>query len=1837
MTFMNKRIAFEKEVSSTPLGRRSFSLRERAHDLVRAGREADAFKLYEEAASLHADDDPSPAAAMCWYDLAETYRRRQDGVRVANLSAAEGLLRRTLRSPALERDPHRAAKTRDALASCLRHLAEELLYRPRADTLLAEATQLFEQAVTITEHGGPVARESLAGYLHNLGNLEGQRGRFDKADLRMSQAEGFARGIEYAEEPGGRDKLLSAILVHGARYRARRGRPGDREAALQKLAEALRIGHPAWVHRAELGRAEVMLDDPGAPREQVVAALGAVRSDELPPHALGTLIDLYRRAGLRREALLFLHGNIRRAVEARRETMADHTGAFWAAQAQLAAHLAARLHVEGGEAIEAFLTLEDVSGMRFDEVVSVYSNRLESVVARAVQRHFHRIGTAATMMEHHADLLALAEAPAEAARALRDNLQANVIAAEARAFDHGGLDVHGPLTEALAEAERQADPVGFLRGRAQQARQDALRIHRRLVRLDPTADPLGKPWTYRPTPELVRELLRETPGHAIVRLSLADDLLVIALWLEGDELVARAHRVEVPPLLFTHLAMHQHRPEDAPPGEIAAALALLDLSPALPSSPMKHAILLPSYAASFLPLGALGPTGQTLLDRFRALSWMPSLAPLVERQSPHPPRSGVVSVAPGGTKHHGIALRTALPGEVRLEGAEATVERVAEVARHADVLCFYTHGRHAGEHGPEVALTGSKLDRSWLDQRWAGMERVELWACQSGVNLPNDPLTPPVDEIFGMDNELLHVGVRSAIGTLWKVPDLVTACLVHHYRRRLIEGALAPVALADAQRWWRDEGACALVDELRRLPPVEALRAFVQKLGATLTEDAPDVGALLGPALPDGAGPDMIDRTLARLRSPVSWAGFRFVGVAERRPSRPWSTDDERALTPSEDAEVEAILAEARAEAPAQALDDWQEKRLAESTALPPGGHPSAEQAIRVARQYRDRVSSSHRHNLLAALAWLHEARATLTETASDVEAQSQERDRLVLEAAWLWMELGRGEVVHGYGLLLTRPSPVAITRARRLLEEAPESPHARVLHAWVALLAADPGSIEELHAALRGAWAQVEPAVEATLTRSEDYEGLRTLTEAGELLLLAPDVLKEQAAAFVARALPRGSTKSWPYDLVGCGMRLRSALALLQRHLGADDALPMAGPGLLAPGELARETAELAREMYSAPPSEGLDLHRKANNCFDALEGALWGWPDDDRMPLWQSTGTLGAGYRRLAGLWLGSLGRGVGGEEGMATQIIACLQPAADLRLTLLSRWVHLFAVEDHPSYRFWVDARDRETLLETLEDAALLPDFQHAVAAETPAPLEPHHLDPFRCSGDELQRGAASPLDLVPWVLGEYTKHTPTDGAAAVTSAFRAVGESVRCGTIVADIWKTLLHAAEEARATDAEPGAPEPAALFDPLLRVPDRETWLRHMPTSLVVLGLAISPGGELIAASVWNTGDATEQRVHVTQGPTGARVRHLLADLHQPEATDETTARGASSRRRELWDELQRAIEPALQPVLGPALERGPLSVAVLAPGSLRPLPLLGLHVGGRPLYERSLGVMLLPSLGAEPGRHGATSEACLLGRERDEGDTSFGEAAVETLRRWFEPRVIRPPREATTTIVEVDQLEPIAPTLRALRLYGVGNVETMAPTLASMNLEGRRKFSDRNTRGLLLRRCEVVELWAATAGSGPESGIRRDDRDRIPGLVRSFLLCGAAGVVDLAWPVPDLVKALVCERLGVLSRAGSLRGPEALGRAVAETAEFLRAWRSAAIGAATMGEALDWLDGARRAAAREAKLPEKDLIPLVARADAPSVVGRSVVEVIEEACAPVHLAAFRFWGWFQR
>ena len=139
-------------------------------------------------------------------------------------------------------------------------------------------------------------------------------------------------------------------------------------------------------------------------------------------------------------------------------------------------------------------------------------------------------------------------------------------------------------------------------------------------------------------------------------------------------------------------------------------------------------------------------------------------------------------------------------------------------------------------------------------------------------------------------------------------------------------------------------------------------------------------------------------------------------------------------------------------------------------------------------------------------------------------------------------------------------------------------------------------------------------------------------------------------------------------------------------------------------------------------------------------------------------------------------------------------------------------------------------------------------------------------------------------------------------------------------------------------------------------------------------------------------------------------------------------------------------------------------------------------------------------------------------------------------------------------------------------------------------------------------------------------------DGDTLPGFVRSFLMNGAAGVLDMAWPAHDLVKAMVAECFGALRRLGPLWEPVALARAVSWVGTILAHWHAAAHGFGTKKEALQWLDGARMSAAQQANLDPRAVIPFAPLANAPSLPA-SVDELVAEICEPVHLAAFRWWG----
>jgi hypothetical protein len=1244
-------------------------------------------------------------------------------------------------------------------------------------------------------------------------------------------------------------------------------------------------------------------------------------------------------------------------------------------------------------------------------------------------------------------------------------------------------------------------------------------------------------------------------------------------------------------------------------------LEQLDLSPALPEERRERVVILPSNGATFFPLAALGPAGKRLLDRFDSIIWLPSLFALRTRQDAHSPRAGTLIVTPGGTGLRDLAIGDTGAGEVRLDGRAATRAAVLARSATADVVCFYTHGHHEGIEGPSVDLADGHLGPMNMQDRWAGMERVELWACETGVSLPSEPLTPPgVDEPFGLDFTFLRMGARSAIGTLWAVQEIVTAAIVRRYRGDVAAGCDPARALAEAQRWWLGEGLPRLLGLLERRPRAEAVATFVESLGGGAT--AGSVLETLGPARSPDEPMDAaeVQRWRAHLMCPVSWGGFRFVGVPERRPINPWTDEHVRPIDDDVKREAQRLI-ESEPEDPEERedLDAWRERELRELAERTPGT-PAPDQAIAAARLFRDRVASSHLHNLLAGLAWLHEA---LAGDAVPAEA----RRALAIEAAHLWLDVASGEAFH---LALEIPRGGAWARARVLIEGlAGDDADLETARARLAYVEACRGRGVDLAEAARRSWrllgGELGPA-EGTPA------AIRRAIAACEWFVATPDAVAGSAARVLAHAgeLLRGVEREPPgRELLAPAARLLEARDALASRLDPQrvEAALLRG---LTPREQARATRRWLRELDERGAPAEAELLELLSQALGQMEGALWGWPSD-RMPLVSSSGTAGRAYRELLGGYLAGKAR----MTNTAAHAIACLQYACDLRLALRHNAMRLAAAKPELGEplveALRVPLHHRELLWTALADAIEI------VAPGTEPPAPPAR-DPFTQPARVLRADTASGFDATSWTLGVLCDWRAPDEEEARTAAYQVVRMAAHRTRTLEDTWGRF----GEAVAALAEQEGPEAARRFlaylDPGIILEDNERFLREIPAGRAVLALSLDPKRGLIGACLWRDERGPGQRLVHVEDPA---LTGLMLQLMLPREGDHTPIQGRCAERREAWTRLERWLAPHLGALCGDALTTK-LHWWVLAPGALRSLPLLGLRAGEHRFADRVESLAHLPSLGCgtfPPPPPEAVRAACLLARNRDEGDTSFGEAAIATLRRLAPPEVVVEPREPRgQAVVEAEILEAVADGLTSLRLYGVGMPQSLNNTTAALRLEGRRALGGINLAGLRLGRCESVELWGCVALGGDVPILMRDDGDRLPGLVADFLAAGAHGVLDVAWPVPDLVQAVVCEQLGFV-RATTGAGPIALRRAVVAAAALLETWARHARDSATVPEALALLDAGRATAAEHHGVDPACLVPFADRGAAPGLAGLTVAGLLEEATHPSHLAAFRWWG----
>lgn len=1876
---------------ATPLGRQSADLQDEATFGHGRSDPELSHQLYVQAAGLFAPNDQSAQAASARHDMAESFKNRRMGIRVENLLRAEEIYREVLRSKQRERFASRAAKTRASLASCLRQLAQECYDPAREAVLVSESTSLIKEAIAISERRGESGWVEAISYLNTLGNLQLQQELHDSAISTFNRAESLcgrlralidvasqdyarvqiARLPEYKQlelrmflDHIQRGNAMALVLLSSANARIKRDKDGDRASAKRLICSLVDTLPSELGARARLLLAGLYRREGDLARAKEV--LRSVDNRYVPPDALPEIAREHERLGQPLMALQVLHQAIEQAIEERKDHIADYAADHLAVRAQIAAAVAARIYVKNGDPLNAFLTLERCAGFRYEESLRHFSWRPADRLTRGIWERRWEYANCAGFLESLASHCSYL--PTESVVPFLQQVEARL----ANQQNVSSTSIRDPdsdqrlLRDQLRGTCLELAPIEALRRRAQEMYEMTIALDRAIS----VRDPQGYArWNRDSLPDsnpALLKILQEQPSSALFRFSLREDLLVVCVYIKDGYLTARARSLSLPHHLLKVLAKLRDNPlpTQVDYASLTTMLGSLDLSPVFPDEPMRRAVLMPSLWASFLPLAALGPSGKTLLDRFESVVCIQSIAGLTERQDAHPPRSGTLTAVPeqtysgSTTDLHGVALAALLPDEKVLCAAAATKARVAAALSDADTFVIYSHGQHEGETGPYLELRDGKFDMSFGDRHhWIGLERAELWGCQSGVNLPHDPLTPQVDEGFGFDSILLSYGVRTAIGTLWKVSEIVTAYLVRSYRQELASGADAATALARAQRSWRDHGVVRLARSLQNATnPIEGVQSFLRDCeGGHGIVDA-SAAKLLGAA--KSLQEAELAPFLAWFTCPATWGGYRFLGIPERRARRGWTDDDVRPLAAAEIEELRtieenmraAIVEQANAE-PQPSTEQWIERDLKTAIALPQGSRPTPTQAFTVARSYAERLLTARDNNLLSGLSWLHEA-------LQDAQIEPNWKARLSLEASHFWLELAEGELVAPGDLSrLREPHEEALARARRLLVGMPvdfEPADVAAAHARLAFLShlrrdpprhvgewmsrelginmvrqavhANPAMEGDLHEMFQKQMMQLETAFDravraaapflaqiASRPACQNYAHRRALAVACNIVRAAPHRVPVLVDKLLSQALELlNGAQDVPVEEHGSLGRMD--LAQLDLRLLASPAdLPVRRElGWLGTTDVARfcRIRQGLRSLYlsgrgSALPEDDIGY------WLAILEKRIWGGHKSfDRQVFWHSTGTLGHAYRVLLGSWLGAQHpEGTGLCE--AAHTIACLQLACDLRLPVLRRAIDFaFRPPMNKIVRFqelWRLPLWREKLICALRDAAL----QQGSAA---------HRDPFEHGAQQLYHGE-QPRDFTGQILAMAVECMNADKEARTTS-FMVTRLIEGISERLDKTWNELLNSDKEL--ANGVPRDPELAIgkYFDPSMDIEQWSEKIRGLQPGHALLGLYAGPMDTLCCALCWNAGGGLKQKTVSSTPNLLDKLRAALLNL---------TIAGISEHQQSEWEYLQETLESVLTEALEDAVHEAKLHLAVLAPGTLRALPILGLRVNGVPLDECCASVTHLMALGANSRPlamkpTGPSKTACWLAPcDPAEGETRFGEAAIATLRALSSPVAVLDIRDREAPIPLVDLLRN-GVHIEHLRIYGLE--PTMRDTATATGVYcGRGHVLPAIQFSAPLVHCKLAEVWAATSGWSELEFITRDDGDRIPGMAGALLAHGASEVLDLAWAVPDMVKALVCERYTYYRELVDDHPATILALAIGQTRALLNSWREQRFD--SWADAIAWLDAERQKLVACTPVGSESFVGFAAaKIEAPS----DLAAFIANMTCPVHLAAFRFW-----
>jgi CHAT domain-containing protein len=427
---------------------------------------------------------------------------------------------------------------------------------------------------------------------------------------------------------------------------------------------------------------------------------------------------------------------------------------------------------------------------------------------------------------------------------------------------------------------------------------------------------------------------REVPGVATAEVR----VVLVEYYLTGDEALlflvepdAQQPRLLTVPVDGDKLRKHvralvdalgrmsRHKRDESPPPAVKVDTLLADpiltalVAPVLSWTASADVVyLVPHGVLHQVPLHAVPVDGVCLADEATVV-YAPS-ASVLRYCRAHRGDGGrrtalLLADPPGpqplvfGAAHEAALRRGRFTAEV-LRGPDAA--RTALMDRFAAgsgaaapaVLHVNAHGVAQADDAMRsgVELAGGRLTAAdLLEMRLPGT-LVTLAACRTAFSKNR-----PGDELLGLIRALMYAGAANVLVSLWDVDEMATAMLLDRFYRNLGKGQRAAHALAEAQRWLRDQtaaDACAFVADM---PDSDHGQAQITLAEARIRNVAKDFAgaAILADAAAGSAAADS-DRRAARelrdgariaararrlpvfdrpvYRHPFFWAGFVLVG-----------------------------------------------------------------------------------------------------------------------------------------------------------------------------------------------------------------------------------------------------------------------------------------------------------------------------------------------------------------------------------------------------------------------------------------------------------------------------------------------------------------------------------------------------------------------------------------------------------------------------------------------------------------------------------------------------------------------------------------------------------------------------------------------------------------------------------------------------------------------------------------------------------------------------------------------------------------------------------------------